>query len=298
MPEKLKIIIITGVSGSGKSTALAAFEDAGFYCVDNMPVSLLPDFLNLPLKKEFTGLAFVMDLREKDFLDRYEEVFASLTARGYRFEILFFEADENTLLRRCSQTRGFHPIARNRGVLEGIRIEKKKMAPLRRVAMQVIDTSKYTVHELKSIIFNIAREQEKRIPLRINILSFGFKYGVPNDADLVMDVRFIDNPYFVSDLKPLDGRSPRVQAYVLDRDVTRTFIEKYTDLLEFLIPLYEREGKAYLTIAIGCTGGRHRSVTLACAIFEHLKPRNKWVHLLHRDIEKDEEARAVDAHAS
>lgn len=288
MPEHLKIIIITGLSGSGKSTALAAFEDAGFYCVDNMPVSLLPDFLNLPLKKEFTGLAFVMDLREKDFLEKYEAVFESLSLKGYRFEIVFFEADENTLLRRYSQTRRFHPLTRNRGVLEGIRFERKKMMPLRQVARQVIDTSNYTVHELKSRIFDIAREKEKRIPLRINILTFGFKYGLPNDADLVMDVRFIDNPYFVPELKPLDGRSQEIQDYVLNREITHQFIEKFIDLLNFLIPLYEMEGKAYLTIAIGCTGGRHRSVAIACSIFKHIKPRNRWVHLVHRDLGKEE----------
>ena len=284
MPEELKIIVITGLSGSGKSTALAAFEDAGFYCVDNMPVSLLPDFLNLPLKKEFTGLTFVMDLREKGFLDKYEAVFESLMLKGYQFEIIFFEADENTLLRRYSQTRRFHPLTRNRGVLEAIRLERKKMMPLRQVARQVIDTSNYTVHELKSRIFDIAREKDKRIPLRITILTFGFKYGLPNDADMVMDVRFIDNPYFVPELKPLDGRAPEIQEYVLNRPITQGFIEKFTDLLDYLIPLYEKEGKAYLTIAIGCTGGRHRSVAVACSIFEHIKPRNRWVHLVHRDI--------------
>ncbi|AOY57810.1 RNase adaptor protein RapZ [Desulfococcus multivorans] len=287
MPEELKMIIITGLSGSGKSTAMAAFEDAGFYCVDNMPVSLLPDFLNLPIKKEYTGLAFVMDLREKYFLDRYERVFESLGKTGYRFEIIFFEADENVLLRRYSQTRRFHPLARTRGVLEGIRLERQKMMPLRRIAGQVIDTSNYTIHELKSRIFDIAREKEKRIPLRITILTFGFKYGLPNDADLVMDVRFVANPYFVPELKPLDGRAPEIQNYVINRDITHRFIEKYTDLLDFLIPLYEKEGKAYLTIAIGCTGGRHRSVAIACSIYEHIKGRHGWVHIVHRDIGKD-----------
>ncbi len=287
MPEEPKIIIITGLSGSGKSTALAAFEDAGFYCVDNMPVSLLPDFLNLPLKKEFTGLAFVMDLREKDFLDKYEAVFELLTTKGYCFEIIFFEADEEILLRRYSQTRRFHPLTRSRGVLEAIRTERTKMTPLRKIARQVIDTTKYTAHELKSHIFDIAREKETRIPLRIGILTFGFKYGLPHDADLVMDVRFIDNPYFVPELKPLDGRSPEIRNFVMNREITHPFIEKYTALLDYLIPLYEKEGKAYLTIAIGCTGGRHRSVAIACSIFDHIKRRNKWVHLVHRDIEKD-----------
>jgi UPF0042 nucleotide-binding protein len=286
MPENLKIIIITGLSGSGKSTALAAFEDAGFYCVDNMPVSLLPDFLKLPLTKAFTGLAFVMDLRERAFLDRYEAVFDALAAKGYQFEIVFFEADESTLLRRYSQTRRFHPLARDKGVLEGIRVERRKMMPLRRAARQVIDTSNYTVHELKSRIFDIAREKETRIPLRIKVLSFGFKFGLPKDADLVMDVRFIENPYFVPALKPLDGRSPEIQDYVLNREVTRQFIEKYTRLLDFLMPLYEKEGKAYLTVAVGCTGGRHRSVAIACTIFEHIKQHNRWVHLQHRDIGK------------
>lgn len=286
--KNLKIVIITGLSGSGKSTAMAAFEDAQFYCVDNMPVALLPDFLNLSAepRSDVAGYAFVMDLREAGFLARYADIFAGLREKGHVLEILFLEAEENTLLKRYSQTRRHHPLARDGGVLEGIRREQQLLGELRAAADHVIDTTHYTVHELKSIIFDIARQRKKRVPMRISILSFGFKYGMPNDADLVMDVRFIDNPYFVPELKPLDGRTTEIQSYVLDRDNTRKFLDKYLDLLDFLIPLYEKEGKAYLTVAVGCTGGRHRSVAISSAIFKHINRPERWVRIRHRDIDK------------
>lgn len=282
----MRIVIITGLSGSGKSTAMAAFEDAGYYCVDNMPVTLLPAFLELPLKSEISGLAFVMDLREKGFLGKYQPVFDGLRDQGWQFDILFMEADEKTLLRRYSQTRRHHPLENGKRLLEGVRAEKKEMGPLRAVADYVIDTSRYTVHELKSIILEMARKGIQRVPMRINVLSFGFKYGVPEDADLIMDVRFLTNPYFVPALKPLDGRSPEIQDFVLNREDTREFLSKYQDLLDYLIPLYEREGKAYLTIAVGCTGGRHRSVAIALSIYSHIKHTDRWVQLTHRDIDK------------
>ncbi|GBC62622.1 RNase adaptor protein RapZ [Desulfonema ishimotonii] len=286
--KKLKIVIITGLSGSGKSTALAAFEDAGFYCVDNMPVALLPKFLELPVERdtELSGFAFVMDLRERAFLARYPAVFDALRKKGYLFEVLFLEAEEQVLVRRYSQTRRHHPLSGGKGLLEGIRTEREHLKSLRNVAAQIIDTSRYTVHELKALIVEMARERDKKVPMRINILSFGFKYGIPHDADLIMDVRFLANPHFVPELRPLDGRTSEIREYVLNRDESRTFLGKYLDLISYLIPLYEQEGKAYLTIAIGCTGGRHRSVAVASAVAGHIHRPERWVDITHRDIEK------------
>lgn len=284
--KKLTIIIITGLSGSGKSTAMAAFEDAGFYCVDNMPVALFPKFLELPLESEpeITGIALVMDLREKGFLSRYASVFEGLRQKGYHFEILFLEADEDILLQRYSATRRQHPLSQDRGLLAGIRDEKKRLQALRASADTIIDTSGYNVHELKSKILEIAQKSKKLVPMRTSIVSFGFKFGVPHEADLVIDVRFLPNPYFIAELKPLDGENPKIRNFIFKHAETGIFLEKYLDLLDYLIPLYEKEGKAYLTIAVGCTGGRHRSVTIARAVFEHLKKAGKQVEINHRDI--------------
>ncbi len=284
--KKLKIIIITGLSGSGKSTAISAFEDAGFYCVDNMPVALLPKFLELPIESdsEIAGLAFVMDLREKSFLSRYSLVFDSLKKKGYQFKILFLEAGEETLLKRYSQTRRHHPLSQDKSLLEGIRIEQEQLKDLKITADKIIDTSRYNVHNLKSIINYIAQESKNFAPMKINLLSFGFKYGTPHDASLIMDVRFLANPYFVPELKALNGKSPDIKNYVLNNDETRRFLKKYLDLLDYLIPLYEKEGKSYLTIAVGCTGGRHRSVSIAEVIFEHIKKPGSQIIITHRDI--------------
>ncbi|RZB36375.1 MAG: RNase adapter protein RapZ [Desulfobacteraceae bacterium Eth-SRB2] len=284
--KKLKIIIITGHSGSGKSTAISAFEDAGFYCVDNMPVALLPKFLELPIESDFeiAGLAFVMDLREKSFLSMYSLVFDSLKKKGYQFKILFLEADEETLLKRYSQTRRHHPLSKDKSLLEGIRIEQEQLKDLKISADKIIDTSRYNVHNLKSVINYIAQQSKSFAPMKINILSFGFKYGTPHDASLIMDVRFLANPYFVPELKALNGKSADIKNYVLNNDEARRFFKKYLDLLDYLIPLYEKEGKSYLTIAVGCTGGRHRSVSITEAIFEHIKKPGRQIIITHRDI--------------
>ena len=284
--KKLKIIIITGRSGSGKSTAISAFEDAGFYCVDNMPVALLPKFLELPIESnsEIAGLAFVMDLREKSFLSRYSLVFDSLKKKGYQFKILFLEADEETLLKRYSQTRRHHPLSQDKSLLEGIRIEQEQLKDLKITVDKIIDTSRYNVHNLKSVINYIAQQSKNFAPMKINILSFGFKYGTPHDASLIMDVRFLANPYFVPELKALNGKSPDIKNYILNNDEARRFLKKYLDLLDYLIPLYEKEGKSYLTIAVGCTGGRHRSVSTTEAIFEHIKKPGRQIIITHRDI--------------
>ncbi len=285
----MRIVIITGLSGSGKSSAMTAFEDAGFYCVDNMPVALLPKFLELPVESgsELAGLAFVMDLREKRFISGYKQVFDILREKGCHFQILFFEADDQVLLRRYSETRRFHPLAKDKGIADGIRMEREQLKDLRAAADRIVDTSHYTVHELKKLIRELAGESGMRIPMRIRIMSFGFKYGTPHDADLIMDVRFLANPYFVPELKNLDGKTPEIRAYVLDREETGIFMKKFLDLLDYLIPLYEKEGKAYLTLALGCTGGKHRSVSIAGAVHEHIRTSGRWADIAHRDIGKE-----------
>ena len=286
--KKPKIIIVTGLSGSGKSTALAALEDAGFYCVDNMPVLLLPDFLELPNVCEpgAVGFAFGMDLREKSFLGSHQTIFEDVRVRGFELEIIFLEADEEILLRRYSQTRRHHPVARGEGILDGIRSEQRLMAVLRKSAEYVLNTSRFNVHELKAAIKNIAKTLIKLTPMRIQVLSFGFKHGIPGDADLVIDVRFLANPYFVPELKDLDGETEAVKRFVLKNDDARLFLSKYFDLVDYLIPLYEKEGKAYLTIAIGCTGGRHRSVAIARRLYEHVQTAGREVVITHRDIDQ------------
>jgi len=285
--EQEKIIIITGLSGSGKSTAIKALEDAGFFCVDNLPVVLLPQFLQLRMGQpaEISNLALVMDIREKCFVSNYADVLDTIRSKGYQFEILFFEASEETLLRRYSQTRRRHPLAREKNLSDGIRAEKEELKGIRAIADKVIDTSYYNVHELRAVILQHVKKVIHSGQPEVHVLSFGFKYGLPHEADLVVDVRFLPNPYFVPELAELDGTSPRVEAFVTQSDETQIFLRKYFELLDFLIPLYQKEGKSYLTIAVGCTGGRHRSVVVAEKIFQYLKARISLVQLTHRDIE-------------
>jgi len=285
-----KIFIITGLSGSGKSTAIDVMEDAGYYCVDNMPVSLLPKFLELPLQHnaDITGLAFVMDAREKGFIEHYAAIFDTLKADGHRLEIIFLEATEKDLLNRYSQTRRYHPLGRGKSLIESIQREKDALAPLRTSADQIINTTGLTVHDLKNVIRALINHRDLA-RMQVHVMSFGFKYGVPEHADLVVDVRFLANPYFQPDLKTMDGESTRVRDFVMADPNSRIFLEKYLDLLDYLIPLYDKEGKAYLTIAIGCTGGHHRSVAMARTVFEHVRQRGVEVEISHRDIKRQSE---------
>ncbi len=287
--KNIKIIIITGLSGSGKTTAINALEDAGFFCIDNLPVILLPKFLELRAEtaSEITKLALVMDLREKEFLRRYHDIFTKLREDGYLFEILFLEASTEILLRRYSQTRRKHPLSRDRSLPEGIKAEREELKELKEIADHIIDTSNYNVHELKEIILNHVLKELPGKGMKIYILSFGFKYGIPHDADLVLDVRFLPNPYFLQELKSLDGTSSRVKEYMDRYKETHIFMKKYLDLLNYIIPLYEKEGKSSLTIAVGCTAGRHRSVSIADNIFKELKRTKDLIALTHRDIELD-----------
>lgn len=282
----LPLLIVTGLSGSGKSTALAALEDVGFFCVDNMPVALLPRFLELPLPNgaETTGVAFGMDLREKGFLSSYEPVLSALRREGFRFELMFLEADERVLVQRFSATRRQHPLARSQGLLAGIRRERELLQPLRAAAEHRIDSSSLNVHELKQKVVGMVAAQRSLEPLQIHVISFGFKYGLPPEADMVMDVRFLLNPFFVPELKDLDGENANIRKFVLETADAAALIQKYTDLIDFLIPLYQKEGKTQLSIAVGCTGGRHRSVAVARTLYDHIAARRHRVELIHRDI--------------
>ncbi|MBI9085973.1 MAG: RNase adapter RapZ [Desulfobacterales bacterium] len=281
-----KIFIITGRSGSGKSTAIGVLEDAGYYCVDNMPVALLPKFLELPIQGDsnMAGLAFVMDLREKEFLARYPKIFQSLRTKGYELNIVFLEASEEVLLQRYSQTRRHHPLNHGRSLIDSIRAEEAQLRELRDASHHIIDSSKTNVHQLRVLLVDIVHQGKTTEPLRVNVMSFGFKHGVPYDADLIIDVRFLPNPYFVPNLAPLNGENEAVRDFVFNQPTTHEFLMKYLDLLDYLIPLYEKEGKAYLTLAVGCTGGQHRSVVIARAVYEHLNHPDKLIGIKHRDI--------------
>ena len=291
--RKQTLYIITGISGSGKSTAIAAFEDAGFYCVDNLPIALLQKFLELPLKDDpkIKGFAFVMDMREKQFTSQYFVSIEELNEQGFNPITLFLDADDDTLIKRFSQTRRHHPISNAAGLTDNIASEKKEMHAIKESATAILDTSSDTPHQLKTKIFSIIAERKSAhstISMKTHVLSFGFKYGIPRDADLVIDMRFITNPYFIPELKNLDGESNDVKQFVLSRPETQLFLDHYLPLIDLLHPLYQKEGKAYLTIAVGCTGGRHRSVVTARKIFEHLNTNGtKKIALTHRDITRD-----------
>ena len=287
MKTNEKIIVITGLSGSGKSTAAAALEDAGFYCVDNLPVALLPKFLELRIHSDtadFNGLGFIMDIREKGFLEKHTDIFTEVRNQGWNFQLIFLEAREEVLLNRFSQTRRQHPLSPGKSLMDSIREEIQRMTPLRESADQVIDTSDTTVHALKALIMGIAQHCIFADALRVDVLSFGFKYGPPRNMDMLVDVRFLPNPYFTPELRDLTGEDAAVRDFIFSHEETQIFLQKYLDLLDYLIPLYKREGKAYLTLGIGCTGGRHRSVAITRRIFEHLQGQVGQLGIHHRDI--------------
>jgi UPF0042 nucleotide-binding protein len=287
--ENVRVVVVTGLSGSGKSTAIKAFEDLDFFCVDNLPVVLLPDFLQLreEATEDLLNIALGMDIREGHFLESYPEIFANLWQRGTNLEILFLEATEEILLRRFSQTRRKHPLAGSDKVSDGIRAERESLKDLKRMATRVLDTSNTNVHELKRIISSLYAIWPQWETLHVNMLSFGFKYGVPTEADVVMDVRFLPNPFFVRELRDLDGSNEPVIQFVMQQEQTQLFLDKFTDLINYLLPRYREEGKSYLTIAIGCTGGRHRSVVISQQLRERLTERGYSVSAEHRDVEMD-----------
>lgn len=281
-----QIVIITGMSGSGKSTAIRALEDSGFFCIDNLPVLLLPKLTELAGGGHFERMALVVDVREGVFLKDAPRILAEVRRAGHQVEVLFLDSSDDSLIRRFSETRRRHPLAPNGTVAEGIKAERQALRDLRELADQVIDSSTLNVHDLKRMV-QARFSPEPAAGPSLSMMSFGYRYGVPPQADLVLDVRFLPNPYFVPELKGLTGKVPKVAAYVLERDETQQFLEKVVDLCRFLFPRYQKEGKAYLTVALGCTGGKHRSVAIAAELTRRLTDQNTRVQLWDRDIEKE-----------
>jgi UPF0042 nucleotide-binding protein len=287
MSEPLHAVVVTGLSGSGKSTALRVLEDLGFYCVDNLPVALLARFVELweSSREEVHRVALGIDARERLFLGGFHAAFEEVRRAGVRLEVMYLEASDEVLVRRFSETRRPHPAAVGGNVEEGIRREREALRELRELADRIVDTSALTVHELRAALRDMLARDEASA-LTVSLVSFGYKYGLPTDADLAFDCRFLPNPFFVEDLRPKTGLDAAVADYVMDRDDTRTFLEHVQSLLAFTLPRYQREGKSYLTIAIGCTGGRHRSVTLVEALRSRLEAMGVRVLVRHRDVER------------
>jgi UPF0042 nucleotide-binding protein len=282
-----RFIVLTGLSGSGKSQAIRALEDLGYFCVDNLPTTLIPTLADLVRREGISRVAIVVDIREKNFLSDFQRTFRKLRSmKGLNPALMFLEATDKALLRRFSETRRPHPMAPDRSAAEGIRIERRRMNAIRAMADQIIDTSDLTVHQLRqafSAFSGISRDEKGK--LAVNLVSFGYKHGLPMDADLVFDVRFLPNPHFVQRLRPKTGRDRAVIRFMEEHAATGDLLRRLTELLKFLIPQYVAEGKSYLTIGIGCTGGRHRSVMIAEALRRALAdmPGAK-VRVQHRDI--------------
>ncbi len=281
MAEQLHIVVVTGMSGAGRTSALRVLEDLGFFCVDNLPPKLAPAVVS-EIGGDLDRIGFGIDVRTGSFLEGAGKALDELAASGHDVEVLFLDCADDALVRRYSETRRPHPLAPGGDVMEAIARERERLSPLRMRARHVIDTSRLSVHDLRRVLVeHIAREGE-RPQMRIRFVSFGFKFGLPVDADLVFDVRFLPNPHFVPDLKPLTGLDAPVADYVLRAAETRELLDDVTRLLERTLPRYEREGKAYLTVAIGCTGGRHRSVAIAEELARTFRAQRS-VQVSHRD---------------
>lgn len=283
----MRFVIITGMSGAGKSTVLHVLEDAGYYCADNLPVSLIPNFVEIMQKEEsgFDKFALGVDARTGNELEGLDEVLLKLRNGGIEYEILFLESDKSVLIKRYKETRRVHPLASNGRIEDGIDKERELLAGIKKQASCVINTSGMLVRELKAEIDKVFVRNQNYKNLYITILSFGFKYGIPADADLVFDVRFLPNPYYIDELKPLTGNDKPIQEYVMQHKDATLFLDKLEDMLAFLMPRYITEGKNQLVVAIGCTGGRHRSVTLSNELFDRMNKYSEYgFKLVHRDI--------------
>ena len=289
MDERVAFVVITGLSGAGKSYAIKCFEDMGYFCVDNLPTTLIPTFADLTARstQAVRRVALGVDVREGEYLSHLLDALAELRARGHRVEVLFLEATDEALVRRYSETRRRHPLAHDGSVLDAIRAERKALSHMREVADRVLDTSALTVHRLKERLVELYGAPTARPGLATALVSFGFKHGTPYDADLVFDVRFLPNPHFVEALRPLDGRDARVSGFVLEPAEAQELLRHLANFLKFLLPLYEREGKAYLTIAVGCTGGRHRSVVLVEELKRVLEGLGYVPTVVHRDLDRE-----------
>ena len=306
--KNIRVILISGLSGSGKTTAIKALEDIGFYCVDNLPILLLPKFLELCEQSDgkISKVAVVEDIRgeasypssqqqggtegEKDFLEDSRRIIQGLKREGYPIEILFLESSNPILMRRFSETRRQHPLAVGGSIREGLHLERERLQGIRDIANMVIDTSELNVHQLKEKIQQYAQVGRGSSRMTVVFLSFGYSFGIPFEVDLLMDVRFLPNPYFVEELKRFKGDHPKVAEYVLQWEETKEFLRHVQEFIRFLLPLYERERKTHLTIAVGCTGGRHRSIVivnrLAEMLQDELKKRGVFLSVQHRDAEK------------
>lgn len=287
----MRLVIVTGMSGAGKSTTLKMLEDVGYFCVDNLPVPLIPKMAELWLASgtEVSKAALGVDIRSGQSFEELHNVLKVLDDMGMQYEILYLESSDQVLIKRYKETRRFHPLSGSSGRIDcGIRKEREKLAFLKERADYIIDTSHMLTRELKAELNKIFVENKEYKNLYISVMSFGFKYGIPQDADLVFDVRFLPNPYYIEELRPKTGNDAEVQEYVMRNQVAVEFLQKMVDMVEFLIPNYVQEGKTQLVIAVGCTGGKHRSVTLANGLFEELsRHENYGVRIEHRDIGKD-----------
>jgi len=306
--KNIRVILISGVSGSGKTTAIKALEDIGFYCVDNLPILLFPKFIELCEQSggKISKVAVVEDIRGyasypawrqtgdvqegKDFLEDSRRIIQGLRGENYPIEIIFLECSDPILMRRFSETRREHPLAVGGSIGEGIRLERERLQVIREMANLVIDTSNFNVHQLKDEIQRYAQEGSSPRQMTVTLLSFGYSFGIPSEADLLMDVRFLPNPYFIEELKRLKGDDPKVAEYVLQWEEAKEFLKRLQEFIRFLLPLYEKEGKTHLTIVVGCTGGRHRSMVivnrLAEMLQDELAERGALLSVRHRDAEK------------
>lgn len=282
------IVIITGLSGSGMSAATNAFEDLGYFCVDNLPITMLQTFARLVTGSEdgkgISRAALVIDIREGSFLAGFERQLSALHATGLAVYVLFLEASDEILQHRFSETRRPHPADTGPGLLRAIRAERTAMSRIRAVADQIIDTSEHTVHTLRNLLLERFSPDRKGSPMRVEVLSFGHKYGNPGNLELLFDVRHLPNPHFVPDLKRLSGHDRRVVKYLRSQPEVEETLRRFSDLLDYLLPLYKREGKSYVTVGIGCTGGRHRSVMVANELAARLRRAGFDAHAIHRDI--------------
>ncbi|MFQ5789219.1 MAG: RNase adapter RapZ [Acidobacteriota bacterium] len=285
-----RFIFITGLSGSGKTLAAKALEDGGFFCVDNLPPRFIGPFAELTAKggENIDRIAIVADIRQRGFVNDFPDVFRRLRQRGVGATMVFLEARDDVLVRRFSESRRPHPLARGKGsVLDAVRAERQKLSPIRNLADQILDTSALTVHELRQYLLEQFGEgKQSQTPL-INLVSFGYKYGIPLEADLVFDVRFLRNPYFEGKLRNKDGTDPAVERFLLSFPSTGEFLERLRSFVGYLVPQYTSEGKSYLTMGIGCTGGRHRSVMVANAVADFLREKGWVAKVTHRDIDAD-----------
>jgi Predicted P-loop-containing kinase len=286
----MRFVIVTGLSGAGKTQAMRSLEDIGYFCIDNLPPALIPKFAEACYQTDgrIDKIALVMDIRGGKFFDTLFESLKNLEEQSYKYEILYLDATDEVLIKRYKESRRKHPLAPEGRVLQGIELERNKLSELKNRADNIIDTSKLSIWDLRHKITGIYGEEgQVEVELAITVLSFGFKYGIPVDSDLVFDVRFIPNPFYIPELKKYSGNDEPVRDYVLKHEVTGEFIDKIEDMLNFLIPNYVKEGKRQLIISIGCTGGRHRSVAIANEIYEILKNDGQKVTIEHRDINED-----------